>query len=111
MSGPFHLRYLHLFVKEKSAGVFILSRNGRTADFVGASSDDLVFAVQDRAKDSTYRYFWYAYTRSADDAYEMEHALRHRYRPTDNSSPAPNPRSNWHCTTEGCAACALTAIK
>ena len=108
MSGPFLLRYLHLFVKEQSAGTFILSKNGRSADFVGASSLDLAEAMRTSAKDSTYRYFWFAYASSAEQAYELERTWYHRYRPADNrTAPARTHGRDWHCTTDGCAACAL----
>lgn len=111
MSGPFLLRYLHLFVKEKSAGAFILSKNGKTADFIGASPDDVAEAVRRRARGSGYRYFWFAYTPSAEDAYELESAWYHRYRPPDNPSPPGQLHGNdWHCTTPGCAACALLSM-
>lgn len=84
MSGPFALRYLHLFLREKSAGAFILSRNGRSADFVGASPDNVAEAVRQCARASDYRYFWFAYVPSAEMAYELEYLWHHRYRPTDN---------------------------
>ncbi|MGH7231021.1 MAG: hypothetical protein ACREJU_06630 [Nitrospiraceae bacterium] len=112
MSGPFALRYLHLFLQEKSAGAFILSKNGRSADRVGASPDDLAAAIRRSASESGYRYFWFAHTSSADEAYDLEHAWSHRYHPTDHPSPpSTSQRVSWHCTTEGCAACALTAIR
>ena len=112
MSGPFTLRYLHLFLREKSPGAFILSKNGRSADFVGASPDDLADAVRRCARESGYRYFWFAYTASADEAYELEHAWCHRYRPNDNSSSPSSVRNlDWRCTVEGCASCALAGAR
>lgn len=112
MSGPFALRYLHLFLRDKSAGAFILSRNGRSADFVGASPDDLAGAIRRCARESGYRYFWFAYTTSVDEAYNLEHMWYHRYHPTDNASPPSGVHgSDWHCTQEGCATCALTGTR
>jgi len=108
MSGPFSLRYLHLFVSHKSAGAFILSRNGKSADFVGASPDDVASTLGHLARPSGYRFFWFAYASSAEEAFELEHAWYHRYHPTDNSSPQSRTHGlGWRCTTEGCAACAL----
>ncbi|WP_447978203.1 hypothetical protein [Candidatus Nitrospira bockiana] len=112
MSGPFTLRYLHLFLREKAPGAFILSRNGKSADWVGSSGDDLAEAVRRAAQPFPYRYFWFAYTSSAEQAYELEHAWLHRYRPTDNSEPPAGTRATeWKCTVDGCAACALATAK
>jgi len=108
MSGPFSLRYLHLFVREKSPGAFILSRNGRSADFVGGSGGDVAAELRRYADRSGYRYFWFALASSADEAARLEHSWHHRYRPTDNAAPSRSQGADWHCTTEGCAACALT---
>ena len=110
MSGPFTLKYLHLFLREKSAGAFILSRNGRSADRVGSSPQDIAGAIRLMARDSEYRYFWFATTSTAEQAYEFEHGWYHRYRPSDHTyPPIPYPGLTWRCTNEGCAACALAA--
>ena len=112
MSGPFTLKYLHLFLREKSAGAFILSRNGTSADFVGSGPQDLADAIRRAARESEYRYFWFAATSTSRQAYELEHGWYHRYRPTDNRTPpVPYPGLDWRCTIEGCAACALASLK
>ena len=108
MSGPFTLKYLHLFLGEKAAGAFILSRNGTSADFVGSSPDNLADAIRGMARDSEYRYFWFATTSTSEQAYELEHGWYHRYRPTDNTT---SPGLDWRCTIEGCAACALAVAR
>jgi hypothetical protein len=108
MSGPFSLRYLHLFVGEKSPGTFILSRNGRLADYVGVSMEDVAGAIRRAAQQSSYRYFWFAMVASAEEAAQLGHTWYHRYQPTDNVvPPAEFDGSAWQCTTDGCAACAL----
>jgi len=108
MSGPFSLRYLHLFVREQSPGAFILSRNGRLADYVGVSEDDVAGAIRQVAKQSGYRYFWFAVASSAEEAAQLGHTWYHRYQPTDNSAPpAEFDGAVWQCTAEGCATCAL----
>lgn len=108
MSGPFSLRYLHLFVGEKSPGTFILSRNGRLADYVGVSMEDVAGAIRQAARQSSYRYFWFAVAASAGEAARLGHTWYHRYHPTDNvAPPAEFAGSAWQCTTDGCAACAL----
>jgi hypothetical protein len=112
MSGPFTLKDLHLFLPEKSAGAFILSRNGRSADRIGSSAHDVAAAIRVMARDSEYRYFWFATTSTPEQAYEFEHGWYHRYRPADHTSPPiPYPGLDWRCTNEGCAACALTASR
>lgn len=112
MLGPFLLKYHHLFINTNSAGAFILSKNGRSADYVGATPTDLVGTVGRFARQSEYRYFWFVEARSADEAAEFEQAWLHRYRPTDNASRSAAPRgSGWRCTTEGCAACALAGAR
>ncbi|MBI4401569.1 MAG: hypothetical protein HY581_08050 [Nitrospirae bacterium] len=112
MSGPFSLRYLHLFVKKGLAGAFILSKNGASADFVGASPDDLAAAIERVGRPSGYRYFWFAYAASAEQAHELERIWYHRYHPSDNPSPPSHGHgAGWACTIPGCAACALAQSK
>ncbi len=109
MSGPFNLRYLHLFVTKRCAGAFILSRNGKTADLVGASLDDVGDAIARHRGQSGYRYFWFAYAASPDEALHLYRNWAHRYGPTDNPAPPPaSGETGWQCTIRGCAACALT---
>lgn len=112
MSGPFSLRYLHLFIREQSPGAFILSRKGTSADFVASSPHDLAEAIRQAARNSDYRYFWFDTTSAAEQAYELEHGWYHRFRPTDNTSPPmPYAGINWQCSIEGCAACALAVTR
>ena len=112
MSGPFALKYLHLFLRDQSAGAFICSRNGRSADFVGSHPTDLAEGIRRIARDSDYRYFWFVYASTSDHAYDLEHNWYHRYRPTDNTLPSrPGVGIDWRCTVEGCAACALSPVK
>lgn len=107
MLGPFNLRYLHLFVKEKSAGAFILSRDGKSADYVGRSGDDVAAALG-RFTRSNYRYFWFTYASSAEEAARLEQSWHHRYKPADSGLASSSaPAEHWECTAPGCAACAL----
>jgi hypothetical protein len=106
-AGPFGLRYVDLFVTKRSPGAFILSRNGRLAEFIGASPDDLAAALRHIRSRTDYQFFWFAYARSAKSAHELAHVWAHRYRPADNHA-APNPEGRkWQCPIKGCAACAL----
>lgn len=112
ISGPFSLRYLHLFISKRSPGAFILSRKGRYADFVGSTPDDVAGALGQFVRQSSYRYFWFAYASSADEAFRLEGTWYHRFHPTDN--PAPPSQSHgesWRCTKVGCTACALAETR
>jgi len=111
MLGPVLLKYAHLFVSALSTGTFILSRNGRTADYVGATSDDLAGTLGRFARQSDYRYFWCIETHSAQEASEIEKAWRHRYCPTDNATRAGAAHGDgWRCLAEGCPTCALAGL-
>ncbi len=106
--GPYNLRYIHLFIEARSAGAFILSRNGRSADFVGHSPDDLACTIGKVKHGTDYRYFWFSYAKSHKKAAELATYWHHRYRPSDNTaSPDGATRSSWQCTIDGCTACAL----
>lgn len=112
MLGPFSLRYVHLFVEQRSAGAFILSKDGRSADFVGLSSNDLAQTLGDYQGRAGYRYFWFSCAGSAKEAAEVASYWYHRYRPPDNIAPPHMPTwEAWHCTIAGCSACALDRQK
>ena len=103
MSGPYNLKYIHLFVTEVSPGAYILSRNGRMADRVGRADEDLAQALQQLAIEAKYRYFWFEYTGRAAAAHELECAWYHRYHPTDNPHhPTASSSGEIHCLIKGC---------
>ena len=108
MLGPFLLKYHHMFVNSTAAGALILSRHGRSADYVGASAEDLIGTLGRFAGQSAYRYFWFVEASSAEDAAQIEQTWLHRYRPSDNPSRSSAPHgTRWRCTIEGCPTCAL----
>ncbi len=108
MLGPFNLRYVHIFIAECTAGAFILSRNGKSADFVGVSPEDLAQTLLTFRHRSGYNYFWFAPAGSAEAASALASYWYHRYRPTDNAVPPDGfEQSTWRCTIDGCTACAL----
>jgi hypothetical protein len=103
MSGPYNLKYIHLFVTEVSPGAYILSRNGRMADRVGRADEDLAQDLQRLAIEAKYRYFWFEYTARAAAAHELECAWYHRYHPTDNPHhPTASSSGEIHCLIKGC---------
>ncbi len=112
MLGPFNLRYIHLFVDDGAVGAFILSRKGRSADFVGLSPDDLARSLSLHRARFDYRYFWFSYADSPEKASALANDWYHRYHPTDNAvSPVDPPPPAWRCTVAGCTACALARQK
>ena len=111
IAGPFSLRYHHLFVKERSPGVYILSRNGRSADLVGGSFDDVADALRRVGRQAGYRYCWFAYVSTREECEILEHEWLHRYSPQDNRDRADTPVEKWRCSRLGCAACALASVR
>jgi len=108
MSGPYNLKYIHLFVTEVSPGTFILSRNGRMADRVGRADQNLVEELNREATAGKYRYFWFEYMPTAAAAYGLECTWYHRYHPTDNPEhPSSLLGSESACQVKGCAVTAL----
>ena len=104
MSGPYNLKYIHLFVTEVSAGAYILSRNGRMADRVGRADENLAQDLRRAASEAKYRYFWFEYTGRATAAHELECAWYHRYHPTDNVEHPTAPLSGGiRCSVKGCS--------
>jgi hypothetical protein len=108
MSGPYNLRYIHLFVSETAPGAFILSRNGRIADRVGRADKNLAEELYRAASEGKYRYFWFEYVLKPGAAFELECVLYHRYHPTDNPD---HPRSQIDaepsCAVKGCSSASL----
>lgn len=104
MSGPYNLKYIHLFVTEVSPGAYILSRNGRIADRVGRADEDLAQDLQRSAIEARYRYFWFEYTTRPTEAHELECAWYHRYHPSDSPLHPTAPLSGQiHCSVKGCS--------
>ncbi|HEY3196876.1 MAG TPA: hypothetical protein VGJ57_02590 [Nitrospirales bacterium] len=104
MSGPYNLKYIHLFVTEVSPGAFILSRNGRMADRVGRADENLAQDLHRAAGEGKYRYFWFEYTGRAAGAHELECAWYHRYHPTDNVDHPTAPLNGAiRCSIKGCS--------
>lgn len=103
MSGPYNLKYIHLFVTEISPGAYILSRNGRMADRVGHATEDLSEELRRAASDGRYRYFWFEYTAKPRGAYDLVCAWYHRYHPTDNPEHPLAPLGlQAACSVKGC---------
>jgi hypothetical protein len=92
MKGPYLLAQVSIIVAANKKGVYVLSRDGKNAHYVGKSDNDL----QQRIKSSTnegqgYNYFWFHYTTTGWQAYQSElYWYRHFWPYLDNSiEPAP----------------------
>lgn len=99
MSGRYLINRIKEVVRFKSPGVYILSRDGIHAHYVGKSDSDLVDRILKSAtKAKGYRYFWFEYTNSVFESYNLECYWFHKYNPTDNSiHPAAPWGTNWRC--------------
>ena len=102
LSGPFSLDRdtITRMVSRVSEGVYVLSRNGTTAHYVGRSDSN----VRDRLLTyvgSGYRSFWYAYATSPRDAFYKECTLYHQFGGSSSLDNKVHPQrpagSAWHC--------------
>ena len=99
LSGRFPLNSTEIDrrVRARIPGVYVLSRGGTRADYVGRSDTDLRSRLKDYL-DSTYAYFWYAEATSARDSFEKECNLFHDLKPTDNAVHPRRPANcGWRC--------------
>ncbi len=112
MSGPYNLKYIHLFVTESSPGAYILSRNGRMADRVGRADRNLADDLHREAAEGKYRYFWFEYTPSAAEGHGLECTWYHRYHPTDNPEHPNAPMgAEGACPVKGCQVTAMAQTR
>jgi hypothetical protein len=103
LNGPYYVGDLDRIVAAGAVGVYILSRDGRTAHYVGRSDADLRTRIWQSAQADGYLYFWFGYETSPMNAYRAECVLWHRYQPPDNlNHPAVPPGTNWRCPVSGC---------
>lgn len=102
--GPYQINYVDYYIPLISPGVYILSRNGNTAAYVGRSDSNLSARLKQSSKEGySYPFFWFEYTDSARDAYFKECEYYHRYNPQDNiNHPAAPFGTNWKCSMMGC---------
>jgi len=104
LRGRFPLNEVSLRVEILKIGVYILSRDGKYAHYVGRSDVDLVKRIQHSVNEGNgYKYFWFEYSSSAMEAYKLECRWYHKYEPTDNSIHPAVPRGmNWRCPIMNC---------
>jgi len=104
MTGPYPLDLLNKVINKVSSGVYILSRDGKTAHYVGRSDTDIRTRIEVSAQERQYyRFFWYEYTQSPQAAYNLECQWFHKFAPSDNTNhPAVPEGQNWKCPVPGC---------
>ncbi len=87
----------------RAIGAYILSRDGKTAHYVGRSDSDLATRLRSYVGTSKYVGFWYETVQSSVEAYYLECDWYHKYHPTDNQNhPAVPPGATWKCPVPGC---------
>ena len=57
MEGPFPLNSVNIHVTRTSPGAYVLSRDGKTAHYVGRSDTDLAQRIVSSARQSNYTHF------------------------------------------------------
>lgn len=84
LSGPFFVSGLQRMPLLRSPGAYVLSRDGRTAHYVGRADADLAGRLGNSSTQGNYSHFWYEYASSAAAAYTLECRYYHDFKPTDN---------------------------
>ncbi len=87
-------------ITKTSSGVYLLSRDGKTAHYVGRSDVNLHARIKDHVGKG-YTHFWYTYSTSAQDAFQSECHLYHDFGGAtylDNKIHPQRPANcNWRC--------------
>lgn len=102
--GPYLINSVDRYITQVSPRVYILSRDGRTAAYVGRSDTDVGNRIKQSAGEGYgYTYFWLEYTSFPRDAYYKECEYYHMYNPPDNTNhPSAPSGTNWRCPVIGC---------
>jgi len=104
LMGPYPINSIDFYVTQVFPGVYILSRDGRTAAYVGRSDTDVANRIKQSAMGGCgYTSFWFEYATSSRDAYLKECEYYHKYNPPDDTNhPATPFGANWRCPVIGC---------
>lgn len=102
--GPYPIADVNIYVTQTAPGIYVLSRDSRTASYVGRSDTDVASRIKQSASEGYgYTHFWFEYATSPRDAYLKECEYYHKYNPPDNDShPAVPFGTNWRCPIIGC---------
>ncbi len=74
------------YVTSKSPGAYILSRDGRTANYVGRSDTDVGSRIKQSVAQGYYTHYWFEYATSPRIAYIKECEYYNKYKPLDNTN-------------------------
>ncbi len=87
LKGPYSLALVDIIVAADKKGVYILSRDGKNAHYVGRSDNDLQQRIKLSANGGQgYNYFWFHYAATGWQAYHYElYWYRHFWPYLDNS--------------------------
>lgn len=104
LQGPYTILSAYSWSSLRVSGVYILSKNGKRADYVGRSDTDVrTRLIKSAAEGNGYTHFWFEYTSSPREAFLMECRYYHQYIPSDNSvHPAVPGGTFWRCPIGGC---------
>ena len=105
MNGPFRAEDVKQVVKFQAPGVYLLSTDGRHADYVARSDTDVGARVADAAQETAdeYPFFWFEYATSPHQAFALECCCFHQYDPPHNTfHPVALPGAAWQCPVSGC---------
>lgn len=104
LMGPYPINDVDFYVRRRSPGVYIFSRDERTAAYVGRSDIDVCSRIKQYTSEGYgYTHFWFEYASSPRDAYLKECKYYHEYNPPDNTNhPAAPVGTNWKCPIIGC---------
>jgi hypothetical protein len=104
LQGPYLASAVSLVPYVQSPGVYVLSRDGRTAHYVGRSDTCLAARVAASIQAGRYTHFWFAFRSSPMQAFLAECELYHEYSPADNGNhPAVPIGAQWRCPSLACA--------
>jgi hypothetical protein len=74
-----------------SQGVYVLSRDGKMASYVGRADFDLGERLRASVREGRYSHYWYEYACDREEAFQLECAYYHRYSPLDNMPHPAQP--------------------
>jgi hypothetical protein len=84
LNGPFVISGFQFSSLLPSRGACVLSRDGKSAHYVGRADGDLGERLRSSAKEGDYTHFWCEYASSPTAAYRLECRFYHQYNPPDN---------------------------
>jgi hypothetical protein len=95
LKGPYSLALVNIMVTANKKGVYILSRDGRNAHYVGRSENDLQQQIKVSANEGQgYNYFWFHYATSGRQACQYELYWYRHFWPYLDKSIEPAPTAN-----------------